>query len=218
MKDNLLFAFGGLVLGFITAWFMFEKVTTLQPARLVAGQTPAAAAGTGAPAGTMPGLGGAPSGMPLDMSKLEALQRQLDQDPDNPDVMLALAHETYDIAQQVPNPAGSRPLWQQARDLYSRYVELRPNDPNLPNVLSDLGVSYQELGEDDRALEIFQRVRAMAPGHWQSLYNQVVVLAFAKKDFAGATKVLDELLQEQPNNEDVKRLAAAVEEQRKAAA
>lgn len=213
-KDNLLFAFAGLVLGFVLAWFMYERITSSQPQRLVPGQTPAA--GTGAPAATMPGLGN--SGVPLDMSKLEALQQQLDQDPNNPDVMLALAHESYDIAQQVPNPAGSRPLWQQARDLYSRYVELRPNDPNLPNVLSDLGVSYQELGENDKALEIFRRVREMAPGHWQSLYNQVVVLAFGKKEFDEARKVLEVLKQEQPNNEDVKRLAAAVEEQSKAAA
>lgn len=215
-KDNLLFAVFGLVLGFVTAWFMYEKITARQPPRLVPGQTPPAAA-NGAPAGTMPGLGGS-SGVPLDLSKLEALQQQLDQNPDNPDVILALAHETYDIAQQVPNPAGSRPLWQQARDLYARYVELRPSDPNLPNVLSDLGVSYQELGQYDQALEIFRQVRGMAPDHWQSLFNQVVVLAFNKKDFDEAKKVLEVLKQEQPNNEDVKRLAAAVEEQSKAAA
>lgn len=217
-KDNLLFAFAGLVLGFVMAWFMYEKITSRQPPRLVPGQAPSTAAGTGAPAATVPGLGGESSSVPLDMSKLEALQQQLDQNPDNPDVILALAHESYDIAQQVPNPAGSRPLWQQARDLYLRYVELRPNDPNLPNVLSDLGVAYQELEEYDQALEIFRRVREMAPGHWQSLFNQVVVLAFGKKEFEEAGKVLEELIQEQPNNDDVKRLAAAVEEQRKAAA
>jgi tetratricopeptide repeat protein len=215
-KDNLLFAVFGLVLGFVLAWLMYEKITSRQPQRLVAGQSPPAADGAGT--GAKPGPGGGSSGIPLDLSKLEALQQQLDQNPDNPDIILALAHESYDIAQQVPNPAGSRPLWQQARDLYARYVELRPSDPNLPNILSDLGVTHQELGEYDEALEIFRQVRGIAPGHWQSLFNQVVVLAFGKKDFDEARKVLEVLKQEQPNNEDVKRLAAAVEAESKAAA
>ena len=151
------------------------------------------------------------------MSRLEQLQQQVQANPDNPDMILALAHETYDIAQQVPNPAGSRPLWMQARDLYTRYIELRPQDPELPNILSDLGVAYQELGEFDQALEIFRRVQAMAPDHWQSLYNQVVVLAFSKKEIDEAKKVLAELQRVQPNNPDVQRLAAAVEQQRNAA-
>lgn len=213
-KDNLLFTAFGLLLGFVAAWLMFEKVTMLQPARAVPGQV---AAGAPAAAAGMPGAGAPSSGAPLDMSKLEALQAQLQQNPDNPDIILALAHETYDIAQQVPNPAGSRPLWTQARDLYTRYVELRPQDSNLPNILSDLGVSYQELGEFDQALEIFRRVQTMAPDHWQSLYNQVVVLAFSKKDVEEAKKVLVELKRVQPNNPDVERLAAAVEAQRNAA-
>jgi len=212
-KDNLLFTAFGLLLGFVAAWLMFEKVTMRQPARAVAGQAPVAAPAEGG----MPGEGAPSSGAPLDMSKLEALQAQFQQNPDNPDIILALAHETYDIAQQVPNPAGSRPLWTQARDLYTRYVELRPQDPNLPNILSDLGVSYQELGEFDQALEIFRRVQTMAPDHWQSLYNQVVVLAFSKKDVEEAKKVLVELKRVQPNNPDVERLAAAVEAQRNAA-
>lgn len=212
-KDNLLFAAFGLLLGFVAAWLMFEKVTLKQPPRAIPGQ-----AAVSAPSATgMPGEGAPSSGAPLDMSNLEALQAQFQQNPDNPDILLALAHETYDIAQQVPNPAGSRPLWTQARDLYTRYVELRPEDPNLPNILSDLGVSYQELGEFDQALEIFRRVQTMAPDHWQSLYNQVVVLAFSKKDVEGAKKVLVELKRVQPNNPDVERLAAAVEAQRNAA-
>lgn len=214
-KDNLIFAAFGLLLGFVTAWLMFEKVTMLQPARAVPGQT--AAAAPAAPSAGAPGAGAPSSGVPIDMSRLEQLQQQVQANPDNPDMILALAHETYDIAQQVPNPAGSRPLWTQARDLYARYVELRPEDPNLPNVLSDLGVSYQELGEFDQALEIFRRVQKMAPDHWQSLYNQVVVLAFSKKDVAEAKKVLVELQRVQPNNPDVQRLAAAVEQQRNAA-
>lgn len=215
-KDNLIFAAFGLMLGFVAAWLMFEKVTMLQPARAVPGQTAAVAAPAAPAAGS--GAPGAPSsGAPIDMSRLEQLQQQVQANPDNPDMILALAHETYDIAQQVPNPAGSRPLWMQARDLYGRYVELRPDDPNLPNVLSDLGVSYQELGEFDEALEIFRRVQAMAPDHWQSLYNQVVVLAFSKKEIDEATRVLEELQRVQPNNPDVARLAAAVEEQRNAA-
>ncbi|HVG07613.1 MAG TPA: tetratricopeptide repeat protein [Thermoanaerobaculia bacterium] len=224
-KDNLIFAAFGLFLGFVAAWLMFEKVTMRQPLRAVPGQAAAGAA----PSTGMPGEGpaspgpssgapsGAPSGIPLDMSRLEQLQQQLQADPNNPDIILALAHTTYDIAQQVPNPAGSRPLWMQARDLYSHYVELRPQDPELPNILSDLGVAYQELGEFDQALEIFRRVQTMAPDHWQSLYNQVVVLAFSKKQIDEAKKVLVELQRVQPNNPDVQRLAAAVEQQRNAA-
>lgn len=217
-KDNLIFAAFGLLLGFVTGWFMFEKVATLQPVRAIPGQAAAGApAAPAAPGAGMPGAGPTSSGAPLDMSRLEQLQQQVQANPDNPDMILALAHETYDIAQQVPNPAGSRPLWTQARDLYARYVELRPGDPNMANVLSDLGVTYQELGEFDQALEIFRRVQSMAPDHWQSLYNQVVVLAFSKKEIDEARKVLAELQRVQPNNPDVARLAAAVEEQRNAA-
>jgi hypothetical protein len=223
-KDNLIFAAFGLMLGFVTAWLMFEKVTMRQPPRAVPGgqTTMGTTASPGAPPSTgTPGQGPASSGMPSgvqeDMNRVEQLQQQLQADPDNPDLILALAHASYDLAQQVPNPAGARPVWIQARDLYTRYVELRPQDPELPNILSDLGVSYQELGEFDQALEIFRRVQGMAPDHWQSLYNQVVVLAFSKKDVDEAMKVLVELQRVQPNNPDVQRLAAAVEAQRNAA-
>ena len=217
-KDNVIFAAFGLLLGFVVAWLMFEKVTMRQPPRAVPGQTASGAApSTGMP-GEGPASPGSSSGVPLDLSFLEQLEQRLQADPNNPDIILALAHESYNIAQQVPNPAGSRPLWMQARDLHTRYVELRPEDPELPDILSDLGVCYQELGDFDQALEIFRRVQAMAPDHWQSLYNQVVVLAFGKNELDEAKKVLVQLQRVQPNNPDVQRLAAeVVKAQRKAA-
>lgn len=226
-KDNVLFALIGILIGFLSGYLMEEVMDARQPARAIAGQVPMGA--SGGPAGAMPGLGGpggpAPGGTgaagassPMEMMRqLEGLQQQLAQNPDNPDLLLAVANESFDVASRVPNPAGSRPLWLQARDSYARYLELRPQDPNLPNVLSDLGVSHQELGEFDQALAMFRRAREIAPDHWQSLFNQVVVLAFNMRQFDEAQKVLEELKRAQPNNPDVQRLAAAVEEQRNAA-
>lgn len=226
-KDNLLFAVIGILLGFLSGYLLEEAMDARQPPRAIPGQT-----AMGAPGAAMPGLGGPGAGAPpagagpagqtgsspMDiMRRLEGLQQQLAQDPDNADLVLAVANESFDVANQVPNPAGSRPLWLQARDHYARYLEMRPQDPNLPNVLSDLGVSHQELGEFDQALAMFRRAREIAPDHWQSLFNQVVVLAFNMRQFDEAQQVLEELQRVQPNNPDVQRLAAAVAEQRNAA-
>lgn len=224
-KDNLLFAVVGILIGFLSGYLMEEAMDSRQPPRAIPGQM--AAGATGAPTGAMPGLGGpggptpdmpGGGGSPMEiMRRLEELQQQLAQNPDNPELVLAVANESFDVANQVPNPAGSRPLWMQARDHYQRYLEMRPQDPNLPNVLSDLGVSHQELGEYDQALAMFRRAREVAPDHWQSLFNQVVVLAFNLKQFDQAQQVLEELRQAQPNNPDIQRLAAAVEEEQRKA-
>ncbi len=228
-KDNLAFIVIGILLGFISGYLMKEVMDSRQPARAIPGQAVMGGpVGTGGPAAAMPGLGG-PGGGPAGpagpagaspmeiMRRLEGLQQQLAQNPDNPELLLAVANESFDVANQVPNPAGSRPLWMQARDAYTRYLELQPQAQNLPNVLSDLGVSHQELGEFDQALAMFRRAREIAPDHWQSLFNQVVVLAFNMRQFDEAQQVLEELKRVQPDNPDVQRLATAVEEQRNAA-
>ncbi len=49
------------------------------------------------------------------------------------------------------------------------------------------------------------------------MYNEVIVLAFNKRDFAGAETTLQRLRQLQPNNPSVQRLADEVEKQRNAA-
>jgi len=124
--------------------------------------------------------------------------------------------------------ARSRPAWRKtprtskpcagsakARDYFARYLEVRPNDVD---VMTDLGVTYRELGQFDRALDLFQQAHRLAPEHWQSLYNTVVVLGFNLKKYPDAQAALEELRKMQPNNADVERLATELDKQRKAAA
>jgi tetratricopeptide (TPR) repeat protein len=225
-KDNLLFTLLGLVLGFIMAWLMYERIALRQPPRLTPDQLAAAAAGqslpgpgsapagaSGAPpAGTQGGSpGGAPPISQIDTSKLDELQRQLQQKPNDPDLILAVANESFDIASK----AGKAPfVWQQARDHYLQYISLK--QPN-PDVLSDLGVTYRELGQFDEALKTFQDAEKMAPDHWQSRYNQVIVLAFDLKQYDRAQSILDDLQKAHPDNQDIRQLAAAVARERSAA-
>jgi len=77
-------------------------------------------------------------------------------------------------------------------------------------VLTDLGVSLRGLGEFPTAMERFEQAQKLQPGHWQSLYNEVVVLAFDLKDTARANSVLAKLRQLQPDNPEVTRLADEV--------
>lgn len=222
-KDNLLFTLLGLVLGFVTGWLMFEKIAMRQPPRLTQDQLAAVMSGaavpgpgsapsapTGAaPQGAMPGA--APGPGQIDTSKLDALQAQLQQNPQNPDLILAVANESFDIASK----AGKAPfVWQQARDHYLQYLSLK--EPN-PDVLSDLGVTYRELGQYDDALKTFQQAEKMAPEHWQSKYNQVIVLAFDLKQYDKAQSILDDLQKLHPDNQDIQQLAAAVARERSAA-
>ena len=177
-KDNLLFTLLGLVLGFVTGWLMFEKIALRQPPRLTQdqlaavmsgapvpgpGSVPSAPGATGAPQGAMPGPAAGPGPGQIDTSKLDALQAQLQQNPQNPELILAVANESFDIASK----AGKAPfVWQQARDHYLQYIALK--EPN-PDVLSDLGVTYRELGQFDEALKTFQEAERMAPESAQFL-------------------------------------------------
>jgi tetratricopeptide (TPR) repeat protein len=222
-KDNLLFTLLGLVLGFVTGWLMFEKIALRQPPRLTQDQLAAVMSGQAVPGpNSVPAAptggtgGGQQAGMPtpgpgqIDTSKLDALQAQLQQKPNDPDLILAVANASFDIASQ----AGRAPfVWQQARDHYLQYLSLK--EPS-PDVLSDLGVTYRELGQFDDALKTFQQAEKMAPEHWQSRYNQVIVLALDLKQYDKAQTILDDLQKAHPENPDIQQLAALVARERSA--
>jgi Flp pilus assembly protein TadD len=215
-KDNLLFTLFGLMLGFVTAWFMFERVSQRQPPRLTPDQAAAVAAGQPAPgasagdsaaAAPPPGAAlsgpGAPGASGPAMAEIQELKRHVEQNPNDAVAVLALANSNFDIRN-----------WERARDLYLHYLTLR--EPT-PDILSDLGVTYRALGQFEAALETFQQGEALAPDHWQSRFNQAVVLAFDLKQFDKAQAILDQLRKSQPDNPDVQRLAEEVAKVRNAA-
>jgi tetratricopeptide (TPR) repeat protein len=199
-RENLLFAIVGILIGFVSAYLLFETMATRQPPRLGAGAATGAAGPMGEPAGPQgaPAAGAGPA-----MAQVQELQNRLQQNPNDTDALRMLANLNFDIQN-----------WQRARELYSRYLEIRPDDPD---VMVDLGVTYREMGRFDQALGLFRQVQQQNPSHWQSYYNEVVVLAFDLKRFDQADQALARLRELQPGNPDVERLAAAVEQQRNAA-
>jgi hypothetical protein len=211
-KDNLLFAILGILLGFISGYLLHEVMASRQPPRFVPGQqaagvpggmpgvTGAMPDGTGTPGGAMPPGAGGDGGAP--MAEIQRLRQQIEANPNDAEAILTLANLNFQISS-----------WERARDLYERYLKLRPGDPD---VLSDLGVTLHNLGRDDEAIEHFHKAQAAAPDHWRSVFNEVVVLGSANR-FEDADRVLQKLKQMQPDNPDVARLAGEIESRRKAA-
>ncbi len=194
-RDHFLTVTIGLLAGFIAGYLVHDFMAVRQPARVVAGAAPDAAPALAQP-GQQP-----PQAAP--MAEIQRLREHVERNPDDADAVLLLANLNFDIRN-----------WARARDLYQRFLELRPRDPD---VLTDLGVTQRELGEHRQALELFAEAQRLEPDHWQSLYNQVVVLAFDLKDFGAADRLLATLREQQPANPSVTELAAEVERRRKAA-
>ena len=206
-RDNLLYTTIGVLAGFISGYFVHEVVALRQPpplALLQAAQAAAAGGSPHGPGGAVPlpsGTGGAPqpamgaAGGPA-MEDITRLREQVERNPEDAEAILQLANLNYDIAN-----------WQRAQELYTRYLELRPAHPD---VLTDLGVALRGVKDFPGALARFEQAQQLQAGHWQSLYNQVVVLAFDMNDYSRARDVLTRLQALQPGNAEVERLAREV--------
>jgi Flp pilus assembly protein TadD len=222
-KDNLLFAVIGILLGFLAGYLSHEAMAARQPPRLRPGDAAAAAAmgaadgsdantagnagnagsavtGMAGTAGAAAGPGGGP-GAP--MAAIQQLREYVEKNPNDADAVLKLANANFDVHR-----------WDRARDLYAQYLKLRPNQADI---LSDLGITYRELGKYQEALEQFVKAQKLAPDHWQSRYNQAVVLGIDLKRYDDAKRILAEIEKLQPGNPEVARLAAEVDRRRKAA-
>lgn len=200
-KDNLIFAVFGILLGFIAGYLLHEVMARRQPARLVAG---AGAPVQGVPQQGMPpgnpGGGGAAPGSGPAMAEVQQLSQRVQANPNDADAVLQLANMYFEIGE-----------WVRARELYTQYLTLRPENPD---VLSDIGVTYREQGQFDQALEHFRRAHSLDATHWRSLFNQVVVLGIDLQRYDEAGEVIQRLRQMQPGNSDIEALAAEVERRR----
>ena len=179
--DRLLFAAGGLLVGFAAAYLYVDNV----PTPLAAQQQAAGDPHAGIPG--MPPAGGAPAGAaaapmsadPVVRQKLAEMQQALAQNPNDYDLLVRVGNAAYDT-EQFPV----------AVDAYERALKVKGGDPN---VLTDLGISYRNIGNPDKALECFDKATKASPDHWQARYNKVVVLGLDKGDKKAAFALLAEL-------------------------
>lgn len=148
--------------------------------------------------------GGRPSASPAGaedsrdggVGRVEELQRAVERDPENPELLIALGNAWFD-----------REDWDRA---IAAYEKARRKAPENPNLLSDLGAAYRNQGKLSRAVSLFERARESDPNHWQSLLNLVLLHAYDRKDPAAAQRAFDELKRRYPEIPDLDRIQARI--------
>jgi tetratricopeptide (TPR) repeat protein len=137
------------------------------------------------------------------MAQIQQLREYVAANPNDADAVLTLANMNFGISN-----------WGRARELFQQYLKLRPDNPD---VMSDLGVALFNLGDHRGAIDQFHQAQRVAPDHWRSFFNEVVVLTFGLQSYDEAGQILEKLKKMQPDNPEVTSLAAEFESRRKAA-
>lgn len=128
------------------------------------------------------------------MQQLATLKETIAKDPDNFDALVQLGGMYMD-ATKFP----------QAAEYLERAVAIRDD----ASTRMDLGVCYKQTGQLDRALDEFQRAGKMAPGQWQPLFNEAIVLVDLHR--IDEAKVLAAKLQQmKPGDPEVAKLVESV--------
>lgn len=118
------------------------------------------------------------------VDKIKALESAAAADPANSDLTLRLANALYDASD-----------WKTAAQWYEKALPAKAGDPD---VLTDLGSCYRNLGESGRAVDMYQKAQKIDPNHVPSLLNMTLVYAFDLKNPAKAQQCLDRLKKVHP--------------------
>ena len=173
--ESIVFAVAGMCFGIILGWVIASQQ---QPA-----STPAAAA-TPAPAAADQAGNQPPP--PLNQAAVDAQLTIFKNDPKNAGAALQLGNLYFDAEQYA--------------EAIKWYGESLKIDPKNPDASTDLGISYYYSGQTDQALQQFDASLAMDPNHTKTMLNQGIVMAFGKRDLAGAEAVWKKLVSLSPDS------------------
>ena len=189
----------GLMAGLVIGYVLAERQPVPPAKALRLGVSPQGAAQSEAlPEGHPPIEGaGAEEAQRLreQVAEIEAL---LASNPDDAGLMAAMGNTYFDASR-----------WPEAREWYERSLEVSPGDPN---VMTDLAVVYRNLGESQRTVELLDQVIAIAPTHWQALYNKVVVYQFDLHEHDAAADALRALQELKKSNSSIPDLSGLEKE------
>jgi len=200
-RDQLAFLFGGLAFGFLLGFGLFRAIDT-RPGKAAApaasGEIPSPM-GPAAPMGSGSPPQGAGGGAPM-LAEINALKERVQKDPKDVEAWARLANLYQDSG-----------MFEPAIEFYKRASDLMPNNANL---LTDMGICYQELKQFDKALELLEQAQKADPANWQSLYNIVVVAGLDLHRFDRADAAMARLQQIRPDAPNLAELKEALNKAR----
>ena len=130
---------------------------------------------------------GAPSGPAQTINlqqKITELKNIVAKDPSNFQAWVTLGNEYFDSNQ-----------FMDAIEAYDKALEIRPNSPD---VLTDQGVMFKNLGWFDRAIANFTKASEIDPSHATSIYNLGIIYRYDLQDFPKAMEVWTKFLEISP--------------------
>lgn len=143
-------------------------------------------------------LAGAPAGPSGEQrAQLRALEARVSKDPGDVEGWIDLGNLNYDLG---------RPA--EAIRAYERALALRPGNPD---VLTDMGTMYRLLGQPQKAVELFREAHRVDANHFNSLYNEGVVLLHDLNDVPGAARAWEDFLKLVPQGEQSDRIRKMLE-------
>jgi len=142
-----------------------------------------AAAAPAPPAGGAPMMPPKPNPMEY-QERIAANQKIVEADPKNEQAWVAIGNDYFDLQQA-----------QSAVDAYAKALALVPNNPD---VLTDQGVMYRQLGATDKAIANFKQAGKLNPRHVQSYFNLGIIYSQDKKDNDSALKAWNKVIEIDP--------------------
>ena len=126
--------------------------------------------------------------------QIATLKDQIARDPRDVNALAQLGNMYMDAA-KFPD----------AIQYYERALAVRED----PNLRIDLGICYKQNGQLDKALAAFRKSGEDAPGQWQPLYNEAVVLGEMRR-LDEARAIAAKLKVMRPDDPDVQKLEQAL--------
>lgn len=190
----------GLMAGLVIGYVLAERQPIPPAKALRLGLDPQASAQAEAlPEGHPPIEGPGAADTQRLREQVAEIEGLLASNPDDAGLMAAMGNVYFDASR-----------WAEARQWYERSLQVSAGDPN---VMTDLAVVYRNLGQAQRTVELLDQVLAIAPTHWQAIYNKVVVYQFDLHDHdaaADALRTLQELKKSDPSIPDLSGLEKEV--------
>ncbi|MBE0599328.1 MAG: tetratricopeptide repeat protein [Desulfuromonadales bacterium] len=150
---------------------------------------------SGRPRATLPAAG--PTAPTVNtQEQIRVLQDLVAREPGNRNAWVQLGHLYFDTNQSV-----------QSVEAYNRALALDPNDPD---VLTDQGIMFRQLGWFDKAIENFNQASRINPNHPQSLFNLGVVYRYDLNDFPAAIEAWNRFLQITPTGPGADQIRAEI--------